>query len=124
MIHLTKGVNNTIYFTGKERCTLSGTIFYDIYLKRNNEELQEYVLGGNDESDYKSRFNKITITSEDYSFPELTRKGDYEFTYRIQAQNYEGDIQDVETGYCFIHVLEDSPLFTQRESTSIFKQRD
>jgi hypothetical protein len=124
VIHLTKGIDNTIYFTGKERLTITGTVFYDIYLKRNNEELQEYVLGGTDDSTYKDRFNKITITNEDYPFAELTRKGDYEFTYRIQAQNTDGDIQDVETGYCFIHVLEDSTLFTQRESTSIFKQRD
>ena len=124
MIHLTKGINNTIYFTGKERLTLTGNVFYYIYLKRNNEELYQYVLGGNDDSAYKDRFNKFTITNEDYTFDELTRKGDYEFTYRIEAQNTDGDIQNVETGYCFIHVLEDSPLFTQRESTSIFKQRD
>jgi hypothetical protein len=124
VIHLTKGIDNTIYFTGKERLTLTGNVFYYIYLKRNNEELYQYVLGNNDESNYKDRFNKFTITNEDYPFAELTRKGDYEFTYRIEAQNTNGDIQDVETGYCFIHVLEDSTLFTQRESTSIFKQRD
>jgi hypothetical protein len=122
VIHLTKGIDNTIYFTGKERVTITGDYSYQIVLSRNNEDV--YVITGDDISPYPNRYNCIIATSELYQFSEVTTKGDYEYTYKILAVDNDDNSEQVETGYCFLHVLEDSPIFTQRESTSIFKQRD
>jgi len=59
MLHITKGSNSTLYFTGTEQCVLTNPYFLFIFTNTTTNETIAYV--GTDTSLFSYRYNKVII---------------------------------------------------------------
>lgn len=118
MLHLTQNSYNTIIVTATERLTFNVIDGYYIVLSRNNVDEQTITLG-DEQSGYTERYNKFTFELPDLGF---TTKGNVQFNYKIIAVDNNDNSEVLEQGFCYVYVLEDTSIFTQRDSTNIFIQ--
>ena len=84
MIRLTKGQNNSMILTLKEKQLLTAPNYLFIFKNRSsNVEIKFVLLNNTDISAYKDRYNKFTITTNTYFGSALN--GQYIYTIYEQT---------------------------------------
>jgi hypothetical protein len=97
MLHITKGSNSTLYFTGTEQCVLSNPYFLFIFTNRTTLETVAYV--GTDTSLFSYRYNEVVINGSLFN-NEDSGYWTYEIYEQVSSSNTNpSGLNKVEEGF-------------------------
>ena len=120
MVHITQGVEQKLIFTAYER-EIVAVETYRLKLYRDNE-LKFTLELGEDLSEYPERFNLFNLEDTEAEFG-FNQMGRYPFDYKLIG--ITDDVESVlEVGEAVVYNLNETPIFTQREQSNVFTQRN
>ena len=126
MIHLQKGLTSTIIVTLDELTELISPNYLCIFEHRTTKEIVKFVLLNNDDlSDYKSRFNEFSITTNLYFSNSTTGQWLYEIWEQTSTTNLDplNALSMVENGIMMLSIFDEPVVFDEYQTTNNFITR-